>query len=644
MVRILVPGTVLLTLLACEALPDEHVARAGVFTTVGAPRSWRLEPPPPDTVATTTRRVWYGDYADYMGSLSPDGSEIAYHNWDSGDLEIRDLATGEAQSLTNNPAPYHPGFGMLPCISRDGGSVAYAWWENTKPFDWQLRVIRRRDLEPRTLRGAERFIHPMDWSPDGDQILAVLSLPDGTNQIVLVAEGDGSVRVLKQLDWRTPLNMALTPDGGSVLYDLPTDPEREDSRDIFLLPLDGGPENHLVDHPADDLLFGVSPDGRYVLFSSDRTGTPAAWLQRIVDGAAEGSPLLVKPDLWQAVPVGFAEDGRFFYGVMASRRTVFVASLDPETGEPLGASVQGSVPSLGTALWPSWSLDGQYLAFLLQSSFTQSPRTLAIRSIDTGVERHLRLPVELSFPQQTLWTPDGRGVLMRSMDREGRSGLYRTDVFTAETVPVFKKDIWGVGSFDVLPGGNAVVYASERRTEDGRTESRILVRELDSGVEREIHHVVLEGVGQVNHVVLSPDGETVAFLHRALRQNERDPDAVFLIPLAGGEPREVARGDFLKIAWMPGGGSLLVRATVDPADLRGAGMHLLRVDAESGRVSEVGFGMEGVGHMALSPDGRSLAYVDGEQAMEVWAMEGFLPETAGSGASGDRDRRRSPAR
>ena len=119
MSRISASCALLLTLLGCEPPPDEPVAQAGLVTTVGAPRSWRLEPPPADTIQTLTRRVWYGPYADFLGSLSPDGTEIAYHNWDGGDLEIRDLATGAIQNLTDNPAPYSPGFGMIPRISPD---------------------------------------------------------------------------------------------------------------------------------------------------------------------------------------------------------------------------------------------------------------------------------------------------------------------------------------------------------------------------------------------------------------------------------------------------------------------------------------------------------------------------------------------
>ena len=40
--------------------------------------------------------------------------------------------------------------------------------------------------------------------------------------------------------------------------------------DIFVVASDGSRKTPLVQHPANDLLIDWSPDGRYILFSSDR--------------------------------------------------------------------------------------------------------------------------------------------------------------------------------------------------------------------------------------------------------------------------------------------------------------------------------------------------------------------------------------
>jgi hypothetical protein len=213
------------------------------------------------------------------------------------------------------------------------------------------------------------------------------------------------------------------------------------------------------------------------------------------------------------------------------------------------------------------------------------------------------------------------------MDREGQHALYGADVLTGETAPIFKVRDRDIGSFDLLPGGNALVYASEGRFQTDHMELGIVVRDLESGDERDLYRVALQGPGPPSQVLLSPDGETVAFVQRSVRPNQEDPDALYLLPVTGGELRELLRGHLWKVAWMPDGESLLLRAFRDQVGSTSEGppTHLLRVDAESGEVFDAGLEMEGIGHLALSPDGRRLAFADGRSIMEVWVMEDFLP-------------------
>lgn len=64
-------------------------------------------------------------------------------------------------------------------------------------------------------------ISPLDWSPDGKSIAVILGRKDRTTQIALVAAVDGSVRVVKSMDWRGPSRIFISPDGKHVAYDRP---------------------------------------------------------------------------------------------------------------------------------------------------------------------------------------------------------------------------------------------------------------------------------------------------------------------------------------------------------------------------------------------------------------------------------------
>lgn len=65
-------------------------------------------------------------------------------------------------------------------------------------------------------------IGPLDWSPDGKQLVAVFTRQDRTNQIVIVSVADGSTRVVKSFDWRS-LGAAFSPDGRYIVYTHPQD-------------------------------------------------------------------------------------------------------------------------------------------------------------------------------------------------------------------------------------------------------------------------------------------------------------------------------------------------------------------------------------------------------------------------------------
>jgi len=45
--------------------------------------------------AVTLRRVWVGQGSDASGGISPDGRYLSFTDWETGDLAVRDLATGQ---------------------------------------------------------------------------------------------------------------------------------------------------------------------------------------------------------------------------------------------------------------------------------------------------------------------------------------------------------------------------------------------------------------------------------------------------------------------------------------------------------------------------------------------------------------------
>ncbi len=133
-------------------------ARARLAALVGHGRSSSSE--------LVTRRVWAGPDVDVLGSVSPDGRYLSCIDWTTGDLAIRDLATGKMRRLTSEGSSTDI---RGSAISPDGKEVAYNWF--TKDGLLELRVVRLDGSGLRILySNKEVFPFPHDWSPDGKYI------------------------------------------------------------------------------------------------------------------------------------------------------------------------------------------------------------------------------------------------------------------------------------------------------------------------------------------------------------------------------------------------------------------------------------------------------------------------------------------
>ncbi|MGH2620990.1 MAG: TolB family protein, partial [Anaerolineales bacterium] len=262
-------------------------------------------------------------------------------------------------------------------------------------------------------------------------------------QIAVVSVADGSVRVLKTLDWGFPGKVWFSPDGRYIAYDYP--PRQDsDNRDVFLLSAQGGREVPLVEHPADDLLLGWTPDGNHLLFASDRSGSMSAWMIRVQDGKPQGSPELVKPDIGQAVPLGFTRAGSYYYGLVIGTSDIYTAEFDPATGRVASEPQKATQRFTGSNFAPAWSPDGQFLAYRSSRPGPQvvigfRAEVISIRSLRTGEERDLP-PNLLESWGPIRWSLDGRSLFVTGKDRKLKHGVFRIDAQTGEVSPTLRPD------------------------------------------------------------------------------------------------------------------------------------------------------------------------------------------------------------
>ena len=304
---------------------------------------------------------------------------------------MHDVVTGQQRPLTQQPRG-SSGRAGYSALSPDGQQVAYGW-ESLETGRGELRLVGLDTGGARVLYENEEvtWVHPNAWTPDGKYILALFVRKDETNQIVLVSVADGSVRVLKSLDWNYPRHVGLSPDGRYIVYDSRLD-ENSPNRDIFLLATDGSREIPLIEHPADDTGPVWTPDGTKVVFASDRTGSTSAWVLRVADEKAQGPPELVKPDLGRFFPIGFDRKGSYYYELHTGMTDVYLATLNPVTGQLDAAPRRATQRFVGATYGADWSPDGRYLAYVRRGqreALLELGSTVIIQSLDTGTEREL---------------------------------------------------------------------------------------------------------------------------------------------------------------------------------------------------------------------------------------------------------------
>jgi Tol biopolymer transport system component len=554
------------------------------------------------------RAVWTGEGVDLFGRVAPDGSFLSFTFWSrAASLAIHEFATNRNRLVVEGGAP-DGGETQYSAISPDGRQIAYAsWFEASREI--RIASVEPGGAPPRTLIRFDpaqvRFHGVRDWSPDGRWLAIGTQRYDGASEIIIASVGDGSWRVLKTDAWRGADVLSFSRDSRYLAFDLPAN-DVETQRDVFVIDVAGNGRSpaaglRAIGDTSDDWVVGWSPDGRHLLFSSDRTGPRGLWALPFAEGRPVGRPTLLRPDVGGFLSLGVSNAGSVYGYKRVGDRDVKVVPIDLEAGRLTGPVThfrQGMLPRPQT---PQWSPDGRSLVYQIRGLESG----LAIRSVETGAAR--QLPQRLLYAQDPRWSRDGRYLVAGGRDVKGRDGIYRMEIETGEVTPIVH--LSGLGSSPRWSADDRRIYY--------RVGPEIRERDLGTNVDR----VVAKIPGLQGHEV-SPDGRHLAV--RASVDQATKSQGVFTVSLPGGAVREVARlpagvtGG--AVSWTPDSRSVLMsRSTA-------IGRELWLVEMETGRSRKLDVDIrEWVGGFSLSPDGRSVAFLTGSDVAEIWAIENAIP-------------------
>jgi WD40 repeat protein len=280
---------------------------------------------------------------DFEPQWSPDGRQIAFTKWLSGERRLAEIhvmtADGSARTrLTNDTTE-----DADPSWSPDGQRIAF---RSHRDGNAEIYVMNADGLAPVRLTNDPAFDGDPSWSPDGGRI-AFTSSRDGNSEIyVMGADGSAPTRLTNHPGVDT--DPSWSPDGRRIAFTS----TRDGNAEVYVMNADGSAPTPLTNHPASDKDPSWSPSG-LIAFASNRDGNDEIYVMHAdrsaqtrltnrpaADQAPAWGPWLdqTPPDTIpppmpghpvEVTPVGTDASGAIY-------DVTWFASVDQPSGEPVG--------------------------------------------------------------------------------------------------------------------------------------------------------------------------------------------------------------------------------------------------------------------------------------------------------------------
>nr|MBA3356740.1 PD40 domain-containing protein [Pyrinomonadaceae bacterium] len=286
------------------------------------------------------------------------------------------------------------GVGRLSWLPDGSGIVMMAMDQKFSSQLWQLSYpvgeVRRITNDLNSYTG-------VSLNADASSLVTVQT--DATTQhLWVVAPGDDSGSANKIVSRRgSGDGPSWTPDGRIVYVAI-----GDDRLNLWVANQDGTEQKQLTafTNPA-NVRPSVSPDGRHIVFVSDRAGPRNIWRVDI-DGSNPVRLTSGEIDTWPTC----SPDGRWVvYASRASgKHSIWKVPIDG--GDPVQLTTNNSDMTA-----PSVSLDGKLVAYTNRDARAGSPVRVVVVPFDGGDPfKTFNLPPTANFDVPVRWTPDGRSL------------------------------------------------------------------------------------------------------------------------------------------------------------------------------------------------------------------------------------------
>jgi Tol biopolymer transport system component/DNA-binding winged helix-turn-helix (wHTH) protein len=382
--------------------PDGRTIAFNRQTTWGASEIYLLELSEDLKPKGEPRRLTSLKGASGDPTWTPNGREIVFSSgiaswFDSSLWKVPASGAGEPEQLLQ----FSGRAVSCPTISRSGNRLAYqrGVWD---PNIWRLSLSGPgvAAAPPARFIASTRFEAVAQYSPDGKRI-AFESDRSGVQSIwVSDADGSNAVDLLPGIS-ATSGTPRWSPDGQRIAFDC--DMEGKRTYDIYAIRASGGKPIRLTTDSADDIAPSWSRDGKWVYFTSIRTGRHEVW--KVSAGGGEA----VQVTRNGGGPAFESPDGKSIYYTKGD-----VPTPTGLWNMPVSGGEESQV--LPSVVWRAFFLVNDGIYFIAEPG---ADRKFSIQFLNIATGK-VKTVAPISNPAEELSvSPDGRFLLFSQVDEAG---------------------------------------------------------------------------------------------------------------------------------------------------------------------------------------------------------------------------------